>query len=60
MSIPELPAELAELLDDASPASDAALDPEVAAFLGEHTRSTRPEILAGLTSKLGDRFDDGE
>ena len=59
MSIPELPAELAELLDDASPASDAASDPEVAAFLGEHTRSTRPEILAGLTSKLGDRFDDG-
>jgi hypothetical protein len=57
--IPVLPDEIAELLDDATPASDAASDAEVAAFLDEHTSSDRPEILAGWVKALGNHFTAG-
>jgi hypothetical protein len=56
----ELSDEIAELLDDATPASDAASDAVVAAFIDEHQQASRPEILAGLTSALRKRFEAGE
>ena len=58
--IAELPGDLAELIDDASPASDAATDEVVAAFIAEHQQASRPDILAGLTSALRKRFEAGE
>jgi hypothetical protein len=60
VNIPVLPDEIAEALDDASPADDAATDEAVAAFIAEHVRASRPETLAGLTSALRKRFDAGE
>jgi hypothetical protein len=60
VSIPVLPDEIAEALDDASPADDAATDEAVTAFIAEHVRASRPETLAGLTSALRKRFDAGE
>ena len=54
--IPVLPDEIAEKLDDATPASDAASDAEVNAFLAEHTEASRPEILAGWMKALGNHF----
>ena len=44
-TVPTLPEELAELLDDASRTQDAASDDVVSAFLAEHTDATRPELL---------------
>jgi hypothetical protein len=58
--IPELPDEIAELLDDASPADDAASDADVAAFIAEHKQRSRAQILAGLTSALRKRIGAGE
>jgi hypothetical protein len=55
-----LPDEIAELLDDASPASDAASDATVAAFLTEHVRSDQPNMLQGLQKALRQRIDAGE
>jgi hypothetical protein len=55
-----LPDELAELLNDASPATDAATDQQVKAFIDEHRQASRPETLAGLTSALRNRFEAGE
>jgi Bifunctional DNA primase/polymerase, N-terminal/Protein of unknown function (DUF3987) len=59
-TVPVLPDEIAELLDDASPAEDAATDTEVAAFIAEHTEASRPSILAGLVSTLLEKITDGE
>ena len=44
--VPVLSGELADLLDDASPAEDAATDAAVAAFIAAHRAASRPEILA--------------
>ena len=55
-AVPELPDEIAELLDDASEAAGAASDAEVQAFLDEYTKATRPEILAGWVKALGNHF----
>jgi hypothetical protein len=57
--IPVLPDEIADLLDDATPACDAASDAEVDAFLATHTDESRPAILAGWTKALGKHFSDG-
>jgi putative DNA primase/helicase len=57
--VPVLPEEIAELLDDASPASDAANDVQVAAFLAEHTEATRPRIMAGWAKALQTKFETG-
>ena len=54
--IPVLPDEIADLLDDATPASDPATDAEVAAFLAAHTAASRPEILAGWVKALRNHF----
>jgi hypothetical protein len=59
-SVPALPGEIAELLDDASPAVDAATDAVVKAFITEHHTSSRPELLQGLVSALRNRYDAGE
>jgi hypothetical protein len=58
--VPVLPNEITELLDDASPAADAATDQVVAAFIAEHRTSTRPNVLQGLVSKLRKRIAAGE
>jgi hypothetical protein len=57
---PTLPEELAELLDDASPAEDAATDEAVAAFIAEHTAATRPDVLQGWDKALRKRYFAGE
>jgi Bifunctional DNA primase/polymerase, N-terminal/AAA domain len=44
-SVPALPDELAELMDDAGDAQDAAPDPDVLKFLDTHTGRERPELL---------------
>ena len=54
--VPVLPDEVAELLDDASPAEDAATDAQVAAFITEYQLNTRPNVLQGLVSALAKRF----
>lgn len=58
--VPVLPEELAELLEDASPAADAATDGAVSAFIAEHQTSTRANVLQGLVSALGKRYAAGE
>ena len=58
--VPVLPAELAELLPDASAATDAASDAVVRAFIAEHQSSTDPAMLTGLTSTLRRKFEAGE
>jgi hypothetical protein len=56
--IPFLPDEIADYLDDANPASDAASDAVVAAFLAApaHNDNARPELLRylirGMTNKI--------
>ena len=55
-----LPDEIAEMLDDASPAEDAASDVQVTAFIAEHRQNTRPNVLQGLVSALRKRFASGE
>jgi hypothetical protein len=57
---PVLPDRIADQLDDASPAEDAATDEAVAAFIAEHRQASRPQVLAGLTSALRRRFEAGE
>jgi putative DNA primase/helicase len=56
-SLPVLPDDIADKLDDASPATDAATDAAVRRFLDEHKSQTRPTILAGWTSALTTKFD---
>lgn len=57
--IPMLPDEIAELIEDVSPAEDAATDAEVAAFLDQHTGETRPGILAGRVKGLAAKIESG-
>lgn len=58
-AVPALPDELAEMLDDASPASDAATDAQVLAFLAQHTAASRPSLINGWISALTNRFETG-
>lgn len=48
--LPVLPGALATLLDDASPAEDAASDATVEAFLAEHTGAARPDLVGAWAS----------
>jgi putative DNA primase/helicase len=57
--IPVLHDELADLLDDASPAEDAASDEMVRAFMAAHTEASRPQILAGWVSALTNKCAEG-
>ena len=54
-----LPDGLAELLDDASPAEDAASDAAVAAFIAGYQQAGRPEILHGWTKALATKVEEG-
>jgi Bifunctional DNA primase/polymerase, N-terminal len=58
--VPLLPDPVAVLLDDASPAEDAATDVQVAAFLLEHTGGTRPELLPGWVTTFTRKVAAGE
>lgn len=58
-SVPVLPEGLAGLLDDGSPAEDAATDAQVLAFVAEHTDASRPGLLAGWRRALTGRFETG-
>jgi AAA domain len=60
MSIRVLPDEIAELIDDASPAEDAASDAVVAAFIAGHQTASRPDVLNGLRAALAARIKAGE
>jgi hypothetical protein len=62
--IPVLPPPLAELLDDTADRESAATNPEVRAFLAQHTSNERPTILHGwrkhfldATAKFDSRHD---
>jgi len=50
--VPELPAELAELLDDGTPAVDAATDATVAEFRANNCRGGRRELLQGKLNQF--------
>jgi Bifunctional DNA primase/polymerase, N-terminal len=52
--------EVADRLDDASPALDAATDSLVTAFIAQHTTSIDPDVLRGLISALRKHFVAGE
>ena len=58
--LPVLPDELAQLLDDASPAEDAVPDAALESFIAAHTCGTRPELIDAWTTMLGSRFAAGE
>ena len=55
--VPVLPEDIAELLDDASPAEDAATDEQVAAFVAKHTNASRPEVIQGWCKTLREKFE---
>jgi putative DNA primase/helicase len=55
-----LPDEIAGMLADASPATDAATDEMVATFIAEHTEQVQPTVLTGLVSSLRTRIDAGQ
>jgi hypothetical protein len=59
LTVPPLPDEIAEMLDDASPAEDAATDATVAAFIAEHQSASRPDILNGIKAALTKKIEDG-
>lgn len=54
--VPLLPDHIAEMLDDASPAEDAASDAVVNAFIAEHTGANDPTKFLGLVSAMRKRF----
>lgn len=58
--IPALPDDIADLLDDANPATDAASDATVAAFLAGHAGGDQQNVLQGLLKKLHERIAAGE
>jgi hypothetical protein len=60
MSVRVLPEEIAELIDDALPSEDAATDEQVAKFLAEHTKSSRPNLILGRVKMLKDKYAAGE
>src|SRR5690625_1738587 len=55
-----LPPEISELLDDTTPAADAAPDHQVAAFLMAHNASTHPGDLKGWATLYRKRVAAGE
>jgi hypothetical protein len=59
-TIQVLPDEIAELLDDGSPAEDAASDATVAAFIAEHTAASRPELAKGRRTTLAGWIEAGQ
>ncbi|MGB9307120.1 MAG: AAA family ATPase, partial [Mycobacterium sp.] len=60
LPVPTLPIALDELLPDATPASDAASDATVAAFMDEHTDNRRPELLRGKLNQFATKTAAGE
>ncbi|MGO9284830.1 MAG: AAA family ATPase [Mycobacterium sp.] len=58
--IPVLPGEIAELLDDCSPAEDAATDAQIRAFLKAHRRATHPGLVKGPATQLTARIAAGK
>lgn len=58
--VPELPAALAELLDDAQASEDAATDAQVAAFTTGHVKGSRPRLLAGPVRRFGKLVSEGQ
>jgi hypothetical protein len=50
--LPVLPKFVADLLNDAGDASDAATDAQVRAFLDTYTASARPELLNGVMAQF--------
>jgi hypothetical protein len=60
MSIPILPDEIAELLDDTTPAEDSATDQQVKAFLEEHQGDERSEIIHGWRAAWAKHMTDGD
>jgi hypothetical protein len=58
--VPRLPDDLAELLDDASPADDAVPAAAVAAFIAEHAEGSRPDLINGWKKALAGKIERGE
>lgn len=57
--LPELPAELAALLPDATDADASATDAEAAAFLINHSTGTRPDLAEKLFEKINAQYGEG-
>jgi citrate lyase beta subunit len=57
---PVLPGEIADLLTDVSPASDAATDKQVEAFLADHRDGDIPDSLLGPVHQLEKAIGEGE
>lgn len=51
-TLPVLPVTIADALEDASPAQDAATDAQVQGFVDEHTTSTRSGALRAVLARL--------
>jgi Protein of unknown function (DUF3631)/Bifunctional DNA primase/polymerase, N-terminal len=58
--VPELPATIADMLDDASPAEDAASDAVVQAFIKQHTSANSADMMDKLITALRNKIDAGE
>ncbi len=58
--VPPLPESLAALLHDSTNATDCATDTAVAAFITQHTTSSRPELLEGWQRLFAERAKAGE
>jgi len=60
-TLPVLPDEIADLLPNAELVdADAATDQQMAAFLAEHTKSARPELLGAVINRWHERMAAGE
>jgi putative DNA primase/helicase len=57
---PVLPAEIADLLPNAGETNDAVTDGELTAFITEHTRADRPELLKAVTNAFTTTVAEGE
>lgn len=57
--LPGIPDYVAEALPDSTAPEDTATDAQVKEFLGRHTRSDRPEALAGLANALRSKLTRG-
>lgn len=58
--VPELPPELSGALDDALDAADAATDDQVLAFLAQHQKTSRPDLLDIQVSSWMRKVEAGE
>jgi hypothetical protein len=58
--VPVLPEQIAELLDDGSPACDAATDAQIRAFLKTHRQAAHPDLVKGPVVQLETRIAAGE